>query len=64
MIPYSTPVEASVLARGADELNVSVTLLRKTLKWFGELPSGVRDELLENARRPLCGVPRNATIQP
>lgn len=61
MIPFSAlrdNVEPSVLARGADELNVSVTLLRKTLRWLGELPPGTREELLSTVQKPACNVPR------
>jgi hypothetical protein len=40
------PLELSILAKGADELNVSVTLLRKMLRWFAKLPPGVREIIL------------------
>ena len=68
MIPFSAlrdNVEPSVLARGADELNVSVTLLRKTLRWLGELPPATREELLLTVQKPACNVPRgSATLSP
>ena len=68
MIPFSAlrdNVEPSVLARGADELNVSVTLLRKTLRGLGELPPATREELLLTVQKPACNVPRaSATLSP
>jgi hypothetical protein len=65
MIPFSAlrddspSPSVSVLARGADELNTSVTFLRKTLRWLAELPPGLREELLETVRKPACNVPRS-----
>ena len=34
------------LARGADELFLSVTSIRHVLRWAAQLPEGVRNELL------------------
>jgi hypothetical protein len=61
MIPYSAlrdHHEPSVLAQGANGLDTSVTFLRKTLRWFFELPPGVQEELREAILKPACNVPR------
>ena len=54
----------SVLAQGAEKLNMPRSLLKNAVKWVAELPPAVREELLETVKRPMCGSPRNATLVP
>src|SRR5271170_5426685 len=49
----------SELAEGADRLGLSPLMLRRTLRWFAELPPLVRKSLLDSARRPHANPPRN-----